>query len=69
MCQRIWGRFRFNEPALAVAVPPVAVAEQLVGLRLHHLVEDRLEGPPGEPGEVERAVVPDREVLQDPAFV
>ena len=60
---------RGQQPALAVAVAPVALAADLVRLPVHYLVDHRLELQPGELDEVDRAVVPEREVLQSFLFL
>ena len=60
---------RGQQPALAVAVAPVALAADLVRLPVHDLVDHRLELQPGELDEVYRAVVPEREVLQSFLFL
>ena len=49
-----------GEPALAVAVPPVAGLACLVGLGAHDLVDERLGHHPNELGHVHHAVIESR---------
>ena len=58
-----------EQAALAVAVPAVPLAAQLVGLPVHYLVDHRLELAPPQLHQVHRAIAPERHVPQKLVFL